>query len=190
MSKRSDLSKARKMTSFIIDQHKGRTPHPSWEDHPECPFCRIIRGDGDAFRVYENDKVVAFLDILPLRQGHTLVVPKTHCPRLSELPADLAAALGEAITKVAHALTKAMNNTALNVVCNQEYAQAVPHVHYHIIPAPTFESTAKISPYPSLKHGRQAPLSRSEMHRMEFEAREELDQEEGGELVRKIRALL
>jgi len=85
-------------------------------------------------------------DILPLRKGHTLVVPKAHISRLSELPSELAAAIGESVTKVARSLTLgelyannlllwlnilcclALENTALNVVCNQEYAQAVPHV--------------------------------------------------------------
>ena len=87
--------------------------------------------------------------MLPIRAGHTLVIPKAHIPKLSDLPPDLASAVGEAVSKVANALTegtllhtrnmlyvqlesmilyKAMGNTGLNVVCNQEYAQAVPHV--------------------------------------------------------------
>jgi HIT domain len=97
------------------------------------------------------------IDILPLRKGHTLVIPKIHQSRISELPPDYAASVGEAVSKVADALTKSMytkhygvllcrsaicsatlihshgslvalQNSALNVVCNQEYAQAVPHV--------------------------------------------------------------
>lgn len=67
-------------------------------------------------------------DILPLRPGHTLVIPKAHYPRLSDLPAELAGAVGAAVSRVARALVDALDNTALNVVCNQEYAQAVPHV--------------------------------------------------------------
>lgn len=83
---------------------------------------------------------------MPLRKGHTLIIPKTHFARLSELPPEFAAAVGEAVTKIAHAITQgvsriasggvscvtdlleAVDNTALNVVCNQEYAQAVHHV--------------------------------------------------------------
>lgn len=134
------------MTSFIIDAHKDRKISETWRHNPDCPFCRIIKNDLSAFKVYENDKVIAILgttltnllsmltnangslDILPLRRGHTLIIPKTHYSRLSELPPDFAAAVGEAVTNVAHALTLALGNTALNVVCNQEYAQAVPHV--------------------------------------------------------------
>lgn len=87
----------------------------------------------------------AGVDILPLRPGHTLVIPKKHISRLSDLPPELAAAVGGAVSKVARALTEgecysfmaeraglmvvlATGNTGLNVVCNQEYAQAVPHV--------------------------------------------------------------
>lgn len=95
--------------------------------------------------MYSEINLFAFKDILPLRRGHTLVIPKAHVSRLSDLPSELAGAMGEAVSKVARALTLgkdymdinprafltrrvALDNTALNVVCNQEYAQAVPHV--------------------------------------------------------------
>ena len=86
---------------------------------------------------------------MPLRPGHTLVIPKIHTPRVSELAPEFAAATGIAVSKVARALAEgrshfgllatqslkqrnnrdiALDNTGLNVVCNQEYAQAVPHV--------------------------------------------------------------
>ena len=112
------------MTSFIIDAHKDRDISETWKHNAECPFCRIIKNDLSAFKIYENDKVVAILgailptllriltngviDILPLRRGHTLVIPKTHYSRLSELPLEFAAAVGEAVTKVAQALTQGM----------------------------------------------------------------------------------
>lgn len=94
------------MTSFIIKAHEGRELPDSWKQDPDCPFCRIIRGESPAFRVYEDDRIVAVLDILPLRRGHTLVIPKTHYKRVSELPPDFAAATGAAISHVANALTK------------------------------------------------------------------------------------
>jgi diadenosine tetraphosphate (Ap4A) HIT family hydrolase len=111
------------MTSFIIDAQKNRSVHSSWKQDPDCPFCRIVRGELPAYRVFENEEVVAILgffrphslmishaygfsDILPLRRGHTLVIPKIHLSRLSELPSEFAAATGEAVTKVAHAVTQ------------------------------------------------------------------------------------
>jgi len=114
------------MTSFIIKAHENRSLHPRWDLNPECTFCRIIKRELPASIVYENDQVIAFLgeslvifqveawrlmidtpstDILPLRMGHTLVVPKAHISRLSELPPELAAAIGESVTKVARSLT-------------------------------------------------------------------------------------
>jgi len=170
------------MTSFLIADHKDRTS--PWAADP-CPFCEIIDNSLPAFRVYENDKVIAILDIMPLRRGHTLVIPKAHFSRLSELPGDVASAVGEAVSKVAHALTKALNNTGLNVVCNQEYAQAVPHVHYHVIPAPIFGASP-----PEPDSDRRVPLSRREMHQKEFESRGQLDDDEADVLVRQIRAKL
>lgn len=116
------------MTSFIIKAHEGRPVPSSWRSHPDCPFCRIIRGEAPAFRLFEDDRVIAILgafslpdylnlrhlprlfwvfeDILPLRAGHTLVIPKIHYSRVSELPAEFAAAVGEAVSKVANALTQ------------------------------------------------------------------------------------
>ncbi|TFK40693.1 HIT-like protein [Crucibulum laeve] len=179
------------MTSFIIKSHVGREPAPSWKQDLTCPFCRIIDNELPSNKVYEDDHVIAFLDIMPLRRGHTLVVPKPHISRLSELPPEFAAATGVAVSKIARALTEALDNTGLNVVCNQEYAQAVPHVHYHIIPAPVFGASAPTSiENTDDAVGGRAPLTRREMHQKEFEAREELDDDEAEELVAKIRARL
>ncbi|KAI0314018.1 HIT-like protein [Amylostereum chailletii] len=187
------------MTSFIVDAHTRRTTPPSWKSDDSCVFCRIIQHTAPAYRVYEDDALVAFLDILPLRPGHVLLVPKVHYARVSELPAQYAAALGAAISKISHALTKgtfrflsspgAMENTALNVVCNQEYAQAVPHVHYHIIPAPDF-SSRKAASLSTTTNARKSPTSVAEMHHKEFEARGELDDDEAIDLVKKVKAHL
>ncbi|CAA7261435.1 unnamed protein product [Cyclocybe aegerita] len=181
----SDIS----MTSFIIKSHEGRPLHRKWTPDPECTFCRIIKRELPASIVYEDEKVIAILDILPLRKGHTLVIPKPHIPRLSDLPLEISSAVGEAVSKVAHALTLALGNTGLNVVCNQEYAQAVPHVHYHIIPAPKFGSS-QMAEAANDRTDDKAPLTHLEMHQKEFEAREELDEDDAKILVQKIRARL
>ncbi|KAG7088614.1 hypothetical protein E1B28_012588 [Marasmius oreades] len=178
------------MTSFVINSHLDRQVPFNWRTDSSCPFCRIIIDEAPSSRVFENEKVVAFLDIMPLRPGHTLVVPKFHCPRVSELPSEFAAAVGEAVSKIANALTKALDHTALNVVCNQEYAQAVPHVHYHIIPAPKLGvSKPEIDTRTGTVRSRLPPTER-EMHRMEFESRDELDEDEAKDLVERIRAHL
>ncbi|KAI0086585.1 HIT-like protein [Irpex rosettiformis] len=178
------------MTSFIIKAHEGRTVPKSWQSYPRqsCAFCRILRGEGPAFKIFENELVVAILDIQPLRRGHTLIIPKTHVSRVSELPEEFAAAVGIATTKVSNALAQALDNTGLNIVCNQEYAQAVPHVHYHIIPAPDFTN-----PKPqqaAVQDQRTTVFTRKEMHKAEFESRDDLDDDEARELASKIRARL
>jgi len=170
------------MTSFIISSHVGRPLPPEWTQDDSCSFCRIVGGELLAAKVFEDENVIAILDNLPLRKGHTLVIPKPHISRLSELPPELAAATGKVISRVARALTEALGNTALNVVCNQEYAQAIPHVHYHIIPAPTFGTSSSSLP--------NTALTVTHMHQKEFESREELDGDDAVVLSRKIRAHL
>ncbi|KAF5360620.1 hypothetical protein D9756_004829 [Leucocoprinus leucothites] len=177
------------MTSFIIRSHVDRDPAPSWSQDDTCAFCRIVQGAAPATKLYEDDEVIAILDVLPLRPGHTLVIPKTHISRLSELPPELAAAVGRAVSRVAKALTEATGNTGLNVVCNQEYAQAVPHVHYHIIPAPIFDNPINVEPAITPLRS-VTPLSRKEMHQKEFESREVLDDDEAQVLAEKVRARL
>ncbi|KAF7797440.1 hypothetical protein EIP86_008635 [Pleurotus ostreatoroseus] len=176
------------MTSFMIKAHENRQLPEAWRQDPRCPFCRIVHGESPAFKVYENEKVVAFLDILPLRPGHTLVIPKIHISRVSELPPEYAAAVGEAISKVSNALTYAMENTGLNVVCNQEYAQAVSHVHYHIIPAPKFTDANPADDFKG-DHVTLA-LTQKEMHQKEFESRQELDEEDAQLILQRIHAHL
>ena len=103
------------MTSFIISSHQNRPVPPSWSSEDlespgtpssDCPFCAIVQGLRPAHVVYETARVIALLDILPLRPGHTLVIPKRHVKRLSDVPPGDAAALGEAVTRVARALTR------------------------------------------------------------------------------------
>ncbi|KAL1704610.1 hypothetical protein EV121DRAFT_259375 [Schizophyllum commune] len=119
---------------------------------------------------------------MPIRRGHTLVVPKAHFMRLSDLPEAQAGALGAAVSKVCNALVKALDHTALNVVCKQ----AVPHVHYHIIPAPKLGSATEEVSYSSS----QPPISLGAVHRMELEGRDELDDEEASSLVKEITSRL
>ncbi|KAM5534968.1 hypothetical protein V8D89_011341 [Ganoderma adspersum] len=188
------------MTSYVLEAHEKRNPIPDpWRTDPRsCVFCRIIHGQGPAYKVYEDDMVIAILDIAPLRRGHTLVIPKTHVSRVSELPGEFAAACGMVVTKVARAITGALQNTALNVMCNQEYAQVVPHVHYHIIPAPRpgfdesagVNAAAELADTPEHRDRVTKPLTEKEMHQREFEVRSKLYEDEAERLVESIRAHL
>ena len=99
-------------------------------------FDKILDGEIPCHRVYEDDQVLAFLDIGPLSDGHTLVIPKERAAYLHELSADAAAALGRVLPKVAAAVLRATGAEAYNVLQNNGASahQAVMHVHFHIIP--------------------------------------------------------
>lgn len=99
-------------------------------------FERIAAGEIPSHRVYEDQHVFAFLDINPLSRGHTLVIPKKRYVKLDELPEDVASALGKALPRIAKAVIAATGATAYNILQNngQPAGQAIPHVHFHIIP--------------------------------------------------------
>lgn len=104
----------------------------------ETIFRKIIRGEIPCHKVYETDRVLAFLDVAPLSAGHTLVIPKQPARTLDELSEQDGEALGVALVKVARAVKVATGCAAYNVLQNNESLahQAVFHVHFHIIPKP------------------------------------------------------
>lgn len=99
-------------------------------------FDKILAGEIPCHRVYEDDHVLAFLDIGPLSEGHTLVIPKERKAELHELSDESAAAIGRVLPRIARAVLAATGATAYNVLQNNGAAahQAVMHVHFHIIP--------------------------------------------------------
>ena len=104
-------------------------------------FDKILDGEIRCRRVYEDDHVLAFLDVGPLSEGHTLVIPKERVAMLHELSDDAAAGLGRVLPRLCRAVLAATGATAYNVLQNNGAAahQAVLHVHFHIIPR--FESS-------------------------------------------------
>ncbi len=102
----------------------------------ESIFSRIIRGEIPSQKVYEDAAVFAFLDINPLSDGHTLVVPKRQAERLDQLSAGELADLARAIGALAPRILRAVGATDYNLLQNNGPAagQVVPHVHFHIIP--------------------------------------------------------
>ncbi|GBC76196.1 putative HIT-like protein [bacterium HR07] len=102
----------------------------------ECIFCKIVRGELDAHKVYEDSETMAFLDRYPMTDGHTLVIPKVHAERLSDLPPELAGKLFQTVQKVTEQIARALGAPAFNIGFNDGRAagQAIPHLHCHIIP--------------------------------------------------------
>ena len=101
-------------------------------------FGKIVRGDIPCNKVYEDDQVVAFLDINPLSPGHTLVVPKEPAETLDRLSDESAAALGRVLPRLCRAVVAATGVREYNVLENNGTGahQAIDHVHFHIIPKP------------------------------------------------------
>ncbi len=99
-------------------------------------FTRIIRGEIPCHKLFEDEHVIAFLDIGPLSTGHAVLVPKEEKARLHELSDARAPALGRALPRVARALLHATGATAYNILQNNGALahQEVMHVHFHIIP--------------------------------------------------------
>lgn len=99
-------------------------------------FARILRGELPAIKVYEDDQVLAFMDIMPQAEGHTLVIPKTPAISLLDLPAEAAAYTIQVTQKIARAIEKALgvDGIILMQLSGAPAGQTVPHVHFHLIP--------------------------------------------------------
>ncbi len=99
-------------------------------------FKKIIAGEIPCHRVYEDDMVLAFLDINPLSRGHILVIPKEPAETLGELSDEAAAAIGRVLPRLCRAVAQVSGTSDYNVLENNGAAahQAVRHVHFHIIP--------------------------------------------------------
>jgi len=103
---------------------------------PETIFSKIISGKIPCHKIYEDDRLIAFLDIGPLSPGHALVVPKEPAVFLHQLSDESAAAIGRVLPKLCRAVLAATGAIAYNVLQNNGPLahQAVEHVHFHIIP--------------------------------------------------------
>jgi histidine triad (HIT) family protein len=101
-----------------------------------CLFCSIVRGEISAHKIYESDKVLAFLDKYPSAPGHTLIIPKTHISRVEDLTLEDAKAVFLALHNLVGGIQEAMGAPASTIGINngREAGQEVPHVHIHIIP--------------------------------------------------------
>lgn len=99
-------------------------------------FSKIIRGEVNSHKIYEDDFVIAILDISPLSEGHTLVIPKEPASTIDELSDEHAAAVGRVLPRITRAIKKITGAGAFNILQNNgtDAGQVVEHVHFHIIP--------------------------------------------------------
>ena len=104
-------------------------------------FAKILRGEIPAIKVYEDDRVLAFMDIMPQAEGHTLVIPKSPAVTLLDLDPAEAAYTIQIVQNVAKAMEKALDakGIVLMQLSGTSAGQTVPHVHFHLIPSSVHE---------------------------------------------------
>lgn len=102
----------------------------------DCIFCKIVAGDVPCLKVYEDDKVMAFLDITPVSLGHTLIVPKKHAENLLETPDGDLVAIICSVKSIGRAAKEATGADGFNLGVNTGKAagQVVMHTHFHVMP--------------------------------------------------------
>ncbi len=102
----------------------------------ECIFCKIIRGEIKSYKIYEDEHVVAFLDINPINPGHTLVVPKKHVENILDADPETISHVFIAVQKVAKLLMEKLGAKGVNIIHNagREANQEIMHLHVHVIP--------------------------------------------------------
>ncbi|AXQ22715.1 HIT family protein [Acinetobacter wuhouensis] len=104
-------------------------------------FARILRGELPAIKVYEDDQVLAFMDIMPQADGHTLVIPKTPAVTLLDLDPEAVAYTIKIVQKIAQAIETGLGVTGIVLMqlSGTSAGQTVPHVHFHLIPSSVHE---------------------------------------------------
>ena len=105
----------------------------------DCVFCKMVAGQIPVTKIYQDEVVLAFLDIGPVSDGHTLVIPTTHVEKLHDCPAELLSRVASRLGRIARAVAAGTNSNGYNVLCNNGISagQLVEHLHFHIIPRNT-----------------------------------------------------
>jgi len=102
----------------------------------DCIFCKIVKGDIPCFKVYEDDRVLAFEDVNPISEGHTLIIPKAHAENIWEISGEDLTAIHLASKKVADAIKEVLVPAGVAVLQlnGRGVNQVVMHYHLHLIP--------------------------------------------------------
>lgn len=102
----------------------------------DCVFCKIVAGQIPCTKVYEDERVLAFMDIAPLNKGHFLVIPKEHVETIAEIDPGLYGHMATVLCRIAKAVQAAVKPDGMNIMQLNGKAgnQVVPHVHMHLVP--------------------------------------------------------
>ena len=102
----------------------------------DCIFCKIIAGEIPSAKIYEDEAVLAILDINPVNLGHTLVMPKDHYANMEEVPEEILCEVMKAVKKIGRAIKQGLGIEGYNLTENNDpiAGQLIPHLHFHLIP--------------------------------------------------------
>ena len=111
-----------------------------------CIFCKIINGEIPCYKVYEDEKVLAFLDISQASKGHTLIVPKTHFANMLECDEETVAYMYKIANKLGNQIINSLGAKGMNILTNvnEVAGQTVKHFHIHLLPRYNDEDGVKI----------------------------------------------
>lgn len=99
-----------------------------------CVFCKIVKGDIPSYKLYEDDVIMAFLDINPYAPGHTLIIPKEHTLDLRTISDKTLNHIMKKSREIANMVTTKLNAPGYTLIQNNGFVQEVKHFHLHIIP--------------------------------------------------------
>jgi histidine triad (HIT) family protein len=122
-----------------------------------CIFCKIVRKQAPASKIYEDETTISFLDIRPLNSGHTLVIPKTHFVDIFDIPEKELTAVHKIAKLVSFAVKKATNTDGISIIQQNGKAAGQDIFHFHIHVVPRFQGQ-KLPPFTELIEVERANL--------------------------------
>ena len=117
----------------------------------DCIFCKIVKGDIPIYKIYENEKVLAFLDIKPLSKGHTLVLTKEHYENIHDIPESLLCEVSKVVKMVANNIDEKLHPEGIIIRQNNKESAGQTIMHYHVHVKPIYEDTPRVTEAPYRK---------------------------------------
>ncbi len=122
-----------------------------------CIFCKILNKQAPASIIYEDETLLAFLDIRPLNEGHTLVIPKRHYVDIFDIPEDQLSQVHKVVKQVSVAIKKATNSDGISIIQQNGKAANQDIFHFHVHVVPRFEGQ-KLPSFSALKEVERTKL--------------------------------
>lgn len=111
----------------------------------DCLFCKIIKGEIPCYKIYEDDIVLAFLDINPDSDGHTLIIPKKHYKDINDIDDETLLYIYNSAKKISKLLVERLECDGVSLLQNNGVAQEVKHYHLHVKPFYSNKASIKVT---------------------------------------------